>query len=148
MNIRMNDRMATLYHPSDMPALPGNLDELLMGGFIAHEQCVFFRKLFESKGNATREVFPDDISYECHVNHFHFEGESERELACIGREFCRRARSEWKNSGLSGELQLIISIQERECTLRFHRVRNGLQWLDDDLNLYKEAILICDTLSD
>lgn len=147
MNIRMNDRMAMLYHPSDMTALPGNLEELLMGGFTLHEQCIFLRKLFESKGNATRAAFADAIGYECFVNHFHFEGESERELASIGVEFCKRARLEWGKSGLSGDLQFIISIRANECTLRFHRVRNDPQWLDDDLNLYEEAILICDTRS-
>jgi hypothetical protein len=145
MNVRTNHRMAAVYRQGDLPALPGNLEELLMGGFTSDESCVFLTRLFESKGNATREAFLDDIGYECFVNHLHFAGQSERELASVGLEFCRRAKSEWTKTGLSGDLQFVVSIKDNECTLRFHRVRNGFQWLDHDLNSYEEAILVCDT---
>jgi hypothetical protein len=148
MNIRMNGRMAALYHPGDSPALSRELEELLSGGFASQGHCVFLAKLFAAGGNARRDMFPDDVGYECFVNHFHFKGGSERDLVSMAVEFCRRAGSNWRRAGFPGELRFIVSVRDDECTTRFHLVREGPQWLDGDLESYRdEAILTCDTIA-
>lgn len=146
MNVCMNDAMTAISDSALTVKLPPDLEGILSSGYISRDHCFFLKSLFETSGNATLEMFPDQIGFECFVNHFHFAGESQRGLAAIAAEFCRRASTEWRQLGFPGRLRFIASIKDNECTLRFHLVRDGLQWLADDLNLYRdEAIFTWDT---
>ena len=151
MHIQMNDRMAFLYRPSDSPTLPADLEDILLGGFVSGEGCAFFGKFMEPNEIASRDSLGsdyDEIQYECFVNHFHVKGESDRELVSIAVELFRRAHAIWDNSGLLGELRFIVSVKDQEATIRFHLIREGIQWLADDLNLYNnEAVLVYDTIA-
>jgi hypothetical protein len=146
----MNDMMTRFHQPIDSLPFPSDLEEILLKGFVSREGCIFFRKFVEDKGTASsdmRKTYFDEIGYECFVNHFHFKGGSEGELATVAAEFCRRAHAIWEKSNLSGELRFIVSIRDHEATVRFHLIREGNQWLADDLNSYKnEAILVYDTI--
>jgi hypothetical protein len=75
------------------------------------------------------------------------------ELARSGLDFAFFLRKGLLESKVSGPFRIIASVHEADaeltvpatCTVRFHKVRPGQSWLNDDLESYRqEALMVMD----
>ena len=124
------------------PALAG----IAEGGFTHVDDCVVF-----SGQPDNRSDFPDRTGYECFANHIHVDDlvlecspETLVEQAIALAEFLNhRLRTVAPNS----TFRFIISMHDDGgCTLRFHTVRSGEDWVSDNLEQYtEEAVAVIES---
>jgi hypothetical protein len=100
----------------------------------------------------------DETGIECSLSKIHLDdflpaNMELNELARTGLDFAFLLRGALLNSRVLGPFRIIISAQLPDqslnvglnvgtnCTVRFHRMRLGQEWLKDDLDSYKEEAL-------
>lgn len=142
-NQAMLDILVALVAGSAGP-LASKLAELLREELVEENGCWFLVSLREGARTASLASFPDRTGFECFVNHIHigdFIGTSDV-VECL------RQGLRWAD-GLRGKLEqygkfkIIVSYDDRDCSVRFHRVRPGESWLFDDLESYRsESVLV------
>jgi hypothetical protein len=118
--------------------LSRKLSSVLVAGFVEEEGCV----LLASEAHnpvADRAATQDETGYECFVNHLHIKNLGE------ALEFARRL-----NRALAERFEVdfvvIVSFDGREATVRFHKLRAGQTWLNENLEGYlEEGIAILDS---
>jgi len=106
------------------------------------DDCVFLeQELRRSRGVALNQ-FPDRTGMECFVNHVHFQiGRSKRALEQVFGYVA--ALSESLKGLHDGSFQIILTVSNGVCIVRFHKCRQGEEWLANDLEGYKaEAIFV------
>jgi hypothetical protein len=92
----------------------------------------------------------DMTGYECAVNAIHLEDYLEKGMAREPPALAATAMKcvDWLAERLrkfdAGPFRIIVSIDRRNCTLRFHKVRDDESWLVDDLEGYEEAVAASD----
>jgi hypothetical protein len=101
----------------------------------------------------------DETGFECSLSKLHVEDFASNdlplpELTRLGIAYALRLRDALLRSSLSGHFRIIIAAQLPDpdinvngsiCTIRFHRIRTGQVWADDDLDNYgMEAVLTID----
>jgi len=128
--------------------LPPKLSDLLSGGFVDQDGCIFFAEFAKRTSGASRSDFPDLTGYECFVNHVHIDDYVEdadaATLAAAGVTFAQRLCK--LLSARSDEFNIIVGSDELSCSVRFHRQRPGEAWLSEDLESYRdEAIAVVTT---
>jgi hypothetical protein len=104
--------------------------------------CVFLEEEYRHCPGVALAKFPDRTGIECFVNHLHFRvGRGRRALERVFRYTA--ALSESLRSLRDGNFQILLSVANGDCTVRFHKCRPGEEWLTNDLEGYKrEAILV------
>ena len=130
--------------PSQLPTL-----EIFEGCVLLKEQWT------RNRHHVKIPDFPDRTGFECFINHVHlpFKGTKEALTPCLQYAaalqealipFITEAR----------QFRVIVSLSEDDafpkyaCTVRFHQIRTGENWVADDLEGYKsEAILVFDVPS-
>ena len=122
-------------------SVPSPFQMLIGGGFTAAHGCVFLRRLFHhgSRGGEPRH---DLTGEECSVNSFHLEDYLEvdmsREAPALAATAVRCV--DWLAERLrrfsADSFRIIVSVDGRNSTMRFHKVRDGESWLHDDLEGY------------
>ena len=112
------------------PALSPKLSSILNAGFVEEKGCVFLASEKRDSGS-DRAAAQDETGYECFVNHVHVEGLGE------ALEFARRLKNAL-TSLFPGDFVVIVSFDGREATIRFHRLRSGQTWLNENLEEYRE----------
>jgi hypothetical protein len=148
--MKMNKIMSELHDGITEPfvSLPNGLADLLLGDFVEIEGCVFLSSLYSQNGNARRNMFPDDVGYECFVNHIHIDDYAKELFVEIALEFTRQLELKWIAQYINGILRIILSCEEDNYVVRFHLMREGQIWLKDDLEDYKGvALLVLDAVS-
>jgi hypothetical protein len=146
MNFKTN-RWMQLAYPQGLESLvaplPDRLQEILASGVIEIGPCVFLKALAEG-AHASADDFPDVTGYECFVNHVHIEDYARTNMTAIGVtllcEISLVLRQRFPERSFRG----IIADDENSCTVRFHTVRLGEQWLLDDLDEYEGGVGITD----
>lgn len=105
------------------------------------------RVFLEDEYNRAKHVkpsdFPDMTGLECFVNHVHmpFSGNRESLISCL--EYVAVLQRELARSAVGRSLEIIVSVSNDGCTVRFHEIRPGENWLADDIDQYaEEAILV------
>jgi hypothetical protein len=129
--------------------VPSPFQVLVGGGFNEVQGCVFLRRFF---GYDTLMALPPDdpTGNECSVNSFHLEDYLEKGMAREAPALAATATkcADWLAERLrrfSAEpFRIISSIEDRHCTMRFHKRRDGETWLADDIEAYEEAIAVLD----
>jgi hypothetical protein len=136
----------------DPKALPQKLVALLGGGFVEADGCVFFAELKQKAGYLKAETFSDRTGYECFVNHVHLEDYLENgnlaALVMLGRGLAFAAQLKDRLATLPGKrhFRVIVSFNGSSCTVRFHAIRADEEWVDKDLDAYKEeAVAVLET---
>jgi hypothetical protein len=130
--------------------VPSPFQLLVAGGFKDVEGCVFFRELFHHDALTALAMHHDMTGYECAVNAIHLEDYLEKGMAREAPALAATAVKcvDWLAERLrrfsSEPFRIIVSVDRRNCTLRFHKVRDGESWLADDIEAYEEAIAASD----
>jgi len=125
--------------------LPDELSALLAAGFVEVNGCAFLTSLIAKDTNASGDDFPDRTGYECFVNSLHIDDYVESdflECACL---FVSEAFKQWRAQSIPSLLQAIISYDEFGSLVKFHVVRSGESWVDEDIDSYEDAILVLDS---
>jgi len=118
--------------------LSPELATVLVAGFMEKEGCVLLAS--EARNSfAARDATQDETGYECFVNHLHVKNLEE------ALEFARRL-----NRALAERFKVdfvvIVSFDGREATVRFHKLRTGQMWLNENLEGYlEEGIAVMDS---
>lgn len=125
--------------------LKPEFQKIVNGGILEENGCYFLKVLYEKKGNATINEFPDKTGYECFVNHIHIDDLVENpkleDAIAFSKILITSIKKYLNNSAQT--ISVIISWDEMSQTIRFHLKRNGENWLTDDLEEYtEEAILL------
>lgn len=96
--------------------------------------------------------FPDLTGYECFVNHVHIEdylsGAKPGSDALLeqGLAFANKIVEELSSLFPEKQFKAIVTANKSGCSVRFHLIRRGENWLSDDLDKYvQEAILVLET---
>ena len=132
--------------------VPSPFQLLVAGGFKDVQGCVFFRELFHYDALTALAMHHDMTGYECAVNAIHLEDYLEKGMAreapalAVTADRCADWLIEQLRRYSSEPFRVIASVQGRNCTMRFHKIRDGESWLADDLDKYEEAIVVYDTV--
>jgi len=107
--------------------------------------CVFLAREYTGLNEATLEQFPDRTGLECFVNHVHFQvGRGGQSLESVFR-YVSAVRSSLVSLG-DGIFEIIVSIADEKCVVRFHKWRSGESWLSEDLEGYKSEAMLSATV--
>ncbi len=144
--------------PSSIP-MPSKLVSIASGGFEERDGCIVLRSVpVVAATPRSLERRDDETGIEAALSEINIErflGKStdRSELSRLGLDFGFFLGKELMRSGFAGPFRVIVSTQPADpslsvgdtCTVRFHRMRAGQDWLDDDLENYKsEAIAVLD----
>ena len=167
MNVRANRSMKELLgEDADRPECigvpcPAGLAAGLQSGFKEVDGCVVPGS-FESDSIWSTARPPvrnqdDETGFECSLSKIHIEDFVAEDLPLsevtrVGIAYALRLRDALLRSVLTGTFRIIVDAQLPSqdldvhgsvCTVRFHKVRPGQFWLDDDLDAYKlNAVLV------
>jgi hypothetical protein len=111
--------------------------------FTIVDDCVLFSD--ESKRNSHLNLndFPDRKGFEASMNHVHlrFDGSAKSLESCLS--FATRLRDDLSVFSPLRKFAVILSVSDRGCVVRFHQIRPAEEWLNADLDSYKdESILV------
>ncbi len=148
---RTNAVMADLLarRRSGVPVLDRRLSGYLQQGVVGNEGFVLLKAELRSSSRYDPKLHFDETGFECLVNHIHIdpvEGECGRPLD-LGVAYAESLANVLQQSGFTGPFRIILSYRRDDdvCTVRFHRVREGQNWLASDLKDYKdEGLLVID----
>jgi len=108
--------------------------------------------LLKKAASVKRLDFPDRTGYECFVNHIHIEDYLENgglhPLEMLGRGIALARELKIRLGQLHGDkhFRIIVAFDGSSCTVRFHTVRPDEEWVDKNLDRYREeAIAVLET---
>jgi hypothetical protein len=158
MNIKMNSVMKTLYTEIEPGKITNaaNLSSELLGlvepGFIVVDGTVLLKTQEKFAKSIKPDNFPDLTGYECFVNHVHIEdylGDAElgsNALLKQGVALANKIVEELSSLFPDKLFKAIVAANESGCSVRFHLIRSGENWLSDDIDNYgQEGILVLET---
>ena len=118
--------------------LSPELSSVLVAGFVEKEGCVLLAS--EARDSvAAPAVTKDETGYECFINHLHVKSLGE------ALEFAQRLKKALaERFGVA--FVVIVSFSGREAIVRFHKLRAGQTWLNENLEGYlEEGIAVLDS---
>lgn len=128
-------------------SLVDNLKRLIEPGLILIDGSLLLKSQLRSFHADARAQCADETGFECFVNHVHlndFVATAER-AGCVVLEqafaFGRALASKRTDSKVSESILLIVSGGSDDITIRFHVLRDGQSWLNDDLESYDEPVV-------
>jgi hypothetical protein len=143
--MKMNKNMSDLLRRTNVSmTLAENmaLETLKSPTFTVADGSVLLKHEYERAAHVKTEDFPDRTGYECFVNHVHlpFNGTRESLLSCLG--YAVALQRGLVRSATERRFQVIVSVAEDDCTVRFHEVRPGENWLSEDLEGFAEEAIV------
>jgi hypothetical protein len=137
MRANQNMRGYLSYLETHESALSPELSSVLFAGFVEKDGCVLLAS--EARDSATtRAATQDETGYECFINHLHVKNLAE------ALEFARRLNRALAER-FTGDFVVIVSFDGHEATVRFHKLRAGQRWLNENLEGYlQEGIAVFD----
>lgn len=141
----MNTKMSERLRLADIPVPFGDSvrsKALAPPVFAVVDGSVLLKQEYERARDVKLTDFSDRTGLECFVNHLHlpFSGTKESLLSCLGYAIVLQRVL----TGLEDrKFQVVVSIIEGECTVRFHELRPNESWIAKDLDGYaSESILL------
>lgn len=110
-------------------------------GLIRRDGCLFLAIAAREQSNATVSSFEDKTGYECFINHIHVEDYVATNVAEQTFGFVFSILTWWNGRRFDGVLNSISTFDEGLAGIRFHLKRRNENWLADDLDAYREAVL-------
>lgn len=149
--MRMNTRMARLWGNS-APAeqVAEELRQLSEARFVLKDGAWLNAVLASSRENLRAANYGDATGYEAVVNHIYVDDFVPR-LNAIPQAlaFAREIARTWRSQSSEERLLFIISATETSCGVRFHVVRDGVSYVDEDLETYAlDALAVLDSDDD
>ena len=147
--MKMNQRMSALLRRADIPVPfvdDPALNTLSIPALSEVGEFVLLKNNYEANKHVKPADLPDKTGYECFINHVHrpFDGtgaslkSSLSYAIALEKGLARIAKNR--------SFQVIVSVNDHECTIRFHRLRQGEAWIADDLEGYADdAVLLLGT---
>ena len=111
--------------------LSPEMSSALEKGFVEEQGCVLFASEAHNTARTSVGNCFDETGYECFVNHVHITGLPE------ALEFAKRLTQALAER-FRDRFVVILSFDGRDATVRFHKLRAGQPWLNDNLEGYKE----------
>jgi len=113
------------------------------------EDCVLLKDQWGPNRHIKIADCSDKTGFECFINHVHlpFDGTNQTLISCL--EYAATLQ-ETLMPLTDRHFRVIVSLadEERDCTVRFHQIRSGENWIAEDLEGYKsEALLVFDVAS-
>ena len=145
--LRMNSVMLKAYDDllPDNIELDNDLREIVEAGFVGDDGCYLLKKYLEIGTNVSFSDFPDKTGYECFINSVNIDDYVKDNYLAQGLCFVRNILSRWNEFQDDEVLMAILSLDELGSKVKFHTLREGEQWLADELDEYEEAILLVDS---
>lgn len=147
-SIRANARMQRLIDALASAALPpvsGRLLRHLDEGVVEREGCVLLSALAAEAPSFDARRERHRTFHECRVNHLRFAAEPDGERAlATALTFAGQLVEMLERCGAAGPFRVILTQAAAEggCTLRFHRLRPGEDWLADGIEEEQEAAVM------
>jgi hypothetical protein len=111
------------------------------------EDCVLLSEQWEpNKHHVKIADLPDKTGFECFINHVHlrFDGTRQTLIPCLEHaEALQKALLPFTGDR---QFRVIVALaDDDDCTVHFHQIRQGENWISQDLEGYKsEAMLVFD----
>lgn len=147
--MKMNQRMSALLRQAHIP-VPFVDDPALNTLSIPALSEVGEFVLLKNNYEANRRVKPadhkDQTGFECSINHVHlpFDGTDASLKSCLS--YAIALHKGLTRIAKSRSFQVIVAVEDRGCTVRFHRLRQGEAWIAEDLEGYADdAVLLLGT---
>lgn len=122
------------------------LDAILENGISRAHGGYFLTALLAKRSNAKPADFPDMTGYECFVNHLHLSGaRGGLYTLAAAIKFSEALRTKLSACFPAGKFKIIISFTEDEANVRFHLSRVNENWLSENIDGYREAILVLES---
>jgi hypothetical protein len=159
--MRMNLRMAPIYAEAvarnlDQNPPPRRQRKFLESGFTKIGDSIVLTAALKL-AHVSMSNFPDSTGYEAFVNHWHIdpEGRQSSPAATVGvaLSFARALATKLSQAPFSDRVfRIVLSLDDGSSepvssTVRFYTVREGEEWLTNDLEIYPEPILTSDQRS-
>ena len=145
----MNQRMSALLQQAGIhvPFADGlDLGTLPVLSLSEVGEFVLLKNQYEANAHVSPADLSDKTGFECFINHVHhpFDGTSASLKACLG--YAIALQKGLARIAINRSFQVIVSLDDHECTTRFHQLRQGESWLAEDLEGYTdEAVLVLET---
>src|ERR1700682_1112169 len=150
--MKMNQRMSALLRQADIP-VPFVEETALrtppMPALSQVGEFVLLKNQYEANKHVRPADFPDKTGFECFINHVHhpLDGTDASLKACLS--YAISLQKGLARIAKNRSFQVIVSVDDHECTIRFHQLRQGESWLAEDLEGYTdEAVLVLGTEPD
>ena len=150
--MKMNSEMSVLMErlavrwPPTPSALATDTPELEV-----FEDCVLLKNEFARNRHVKIPELPDKTGFECFINHVHLPFRSTKKslVSCLSHAVA--IETALTPLAQNRQFRVIVGISENDsspefsCTIRFHQIRSGEEWVADDLEGYEsEAVLVFD----
>lgn len=146
--MKLNKNMSMiLKNYSDNVELPDELRDILNQGFQEVENCLVMKGIYNGPDvGIDYSNYYDKTGFECIENHLHIDDyieDSNAEFAClIGIKFGKELKKNLETYYPDVSINVIVSCDDTGSTVRFHRIRVGESWLQNDIENYEEAICV------
>ena len=128
-----------LFARFDKINLPAELNSLLESGITSNEEIISLNALDTSLPMEGMDL----TGYECLVNHIHVDDYVDDNLLSYGMAFYKRLIGLLKTYP-EKKFRVILAYDDLTCSVRFHLIREGEEWLSANLDSYhEESILSC-----
>lgn len=130
--------------------LSNKATELAISEIIADGSCFIFAKFADTKARVQKVNLHDDTGIECFVNHVHLNDYQEfantADALLTGLQYTSLLHNNLRDAFSNTHFRTILIVSGREVHIRFHKVREGQDWLVADLDTYTDdAILELET---
>jgi len=147
--MKMNQRMSVLLQQADIH-LPFVHDPALgtpsVPSLSEVGEFVLPKKQYEANKHVSPADLPDKTGYECFINHVHlpFDRTGASLKSCLS--YAIALQKGLARIAKNRSFQVIVSVNDHECTVRFHQLRQGESWVAEDIEGYtEEAVLLLGT---
>lgn len=142
--IKSNLRMSLLLFEEiiSKQQLDTRLLKILNQGFIQKDGCYFLKSFYEADTNVTQRNFIDKTGYEAFINSFHVDDYVEDNYFLQTILFVKMLSIYWGELTNQKNIETIIAETSFGFNVRFHVVREGEIYNDENLENYKEGVII------
>lgn len=145
MNNVLNNKMRELLFKQVIAnyELSPALQQLLIEGFVCHNECYFLQSLYEQQSHVKTANFTDPIAHECFINSIHIDDYVSVNILEHALLFADQLIHKWHTENNEGSLKLILAETDFGFNLKFHLCRENADWLNEnDIDKFKEALLL------
>jgi hypothetical protein len=121
--------------------LPNPQTSLLDAGFKVRDGCYFLASLMPAATDDLGAQFPDKTSQECFINSIHTYDHCESGELSVALAFIAALLKEWSRTDFKKTLRVVLSYRPDDTVVKWHVVRDGENWLSEDLDDFEESIL-------
>lgn len=125
-----------------MNSLPSELLTIIAQGFERKSGCAFLASLAKRQMNSNANDFPDKTGYECFVNSIHIDDYMDDNYFRSAVTFANKVKEAWLASASPEILRFLIMSNDLGAIVKFHVVRAGECWLDENIDEYGDGILV------